>query len=93
MNKLSEQAHRYFYPRVLLALISFEIWSTSGPHFPGRTSAYRKLPRELPRLSDHSQALLQEFLRGNVVPLIPESAIRSPLTKPMASLSRHWREL
>lgn len=48
MKKLSEQAHRYFYPRVLLPLISFEILSTSGPHFPGRTSPYGRLPRELP---------------------------------------------
>lgn len=32
MSKLS--AHGYFYPRVLLPLISFEILSTSGSSFP-----------------------------------------------------------
>lgn len=35
MSKLS--AHGYFYPRVLLPLISFEILSTSGSSLPGGT--------------------------------------------------------
>lgn len=88
MSKLS--AHRYFYPRVLLPLISFEILSTSGSSFPGRTSASRRptgdLPAQWPEDSQGYLAILKHFYR-NVSGELRARAVLPATMHPTANLS------